>query len=376
MDYLEAEPSPSLYNGIVPSSSSSVASRLYLNGQRSSRRDSFSSDPELIHLHEHSDSCAGSDSNSAANQVSLFAQKLSELQDEKIAATEEKSRIRTENAVLQERVHLLEEQLHATEQRWAEKLNEEKAKAREMGQRTDRERQLESEKEALRHQMLSNQVTQLERERERTSAELSEAKDRIRRLQDQLTDSQQEAENANIEYKALKAEFESYRREMTNRLEDSSEFLEELARQTDHLRQNELEKMPKRGSLTDRIIQLEDEVDRLQLENRELRTHCDDLQAQLLHNSVECGRSLLGNGSQPSLAAELNGTNNGGMDEQRLLNIIKEQDIDNQKLRNYINGILIRVVELHPEILEIKDDMNTSTHSNVSEEKEDSNAPL
>jgi len=63
---------------------------------------------------------------------------------------------------------------------------------------------------------------------------------------------------------------------------------------------------------------LEDEVDRLQIENRELRTHCDDLQAQLLHNSVECGRSLLGNGSQPSLAAELNGTNNGGMDEQKV----------------------------------------------------------
>uniref|UniRef100_A0A915M6B2 Uncharacterized protein n=1 Tax=Meloidogyne javanica TaxID=6303 RepID=A0A915M6B2_MELJA len=193
--------------------------------------------------------------------------------------------------------------------------------------------------------MLSNQVTQLERERERTTSELSDAKDRIRRLQDQLTDSQQEAENAHLEHKALKAEFESYRREMTNRLEDSSEFLEELARQTDHLRQNELEKMPKHGSLTDRIIQLEDEVDRLQIENRELRTHCDDLQAQLLHNSVECGRSLLGNGSQPSLAAELNGTNNGGMDEQKLLNIIKEQDIDNQKLRNYINGKVERVLD-------------------------------
>ncbi|CAK5089241.1 unnamed protein product [Meloidogyne enterolobii] len=93
------------------------------------------------------------------------------------------------------------------------------------------------------------------------------------------------------------------------------------------------------------IIQLEDEVDRLQIENRELQTHCDDLQAQLLHNSVECGRSLLGNGSQPSLAAELNGTNNGGMDEQKLLNIIKEQDIDNQKLRNYINGKVERVLD-------------------------------
>ena len=83
-------------------------------------------------------------------KVSLFAQKLTELQDEKIATAEEKSKLRSENAVLQERIHLMEEQLHATEQRWAEKLNEEKAKTRELTQRMDRERQLEAEKEALR----------------------------------------------------------------------------------------------------------------------------------------------------------------------------------------------------------------------------------
>jgi len=61
--------------------------------------------------------------------------------------------------------------------------------------------------------MLSNQVTQLERERERTTTELSDAKDRIRHLQDQLTDSQQEAENAHLEHKALKAEFERWKKE-------------------------------------------------------------------------------------------------------------------------------------------------------------------
>ena len=56
--------------------------------------------------------------------------------------------------------------------------------------------------------MLSNQVTQLERERERTSAELSEAKEKVRQFQDKLTDSQQEVENAHIEHRELKAEFE------------------------------------------------------------------------------------------------------------------------------------------------------------------------
>jgi hypothetical protein len=83
-------------------------------------------------------------------------------------------------------------------------------------------------------------------------------------------------------------------------------------------------------------------VERLQLENRELSEQCSDLQAQLLHSSVECGRNLLADGAQqPSLAAELGGGGSGGMDSQRLLNIIKEQDIDNQKLRNYINGLVV-----------------------------------
>jgi predicted nuclease with TOPRIM domain len=82
--------------------------------------------------------------------MSILAQKLSELQEEKIAVNEEKSRLRTDNAILQERVHLLEEQLHAVEQRWTEKMDEERSKSREFAQRVERERQLESEKEALR----------------------------------------------------------------------------------------------------------------------------------------------------------------------------------------------------------------------------------
>lgn len=63
---------------------------------------------------------------------------------------------------------------------------------------------------------------------------------------------------------------------------------------------------------------LEDEIERLRLENRELREQNKDMQAQILHNSVECGRNLLA-GGPPSLAAELS-----GMDSQEVNFFIKK----------------------------------------------------
>lgn len=83
---------------------------------------------------------------------------------------------------------------------------------------------------------------------------------------------------------------------------NSSELLEELTRHNENLRNSQL---PRQGSLADQMVLLEEEVDNLRMENRQLREQNEDLQAQILHDSVSQGRSLLANA--PSLMDELNG---------------------------------------------------------------------
>jgi DNA repair ATPase RecN len=55
---------------------------------------------------------------------------------------------------------------------------------------------------------LTGQIKQLEREGERNIADLKEAREKIRELQNQLIDSQHETEKAREEEKKMKEEFE------------------------------------------------------------------------------------------------------------------------------------------------------------------------
>lgn len=96
-------------------------------------------------------------------------------------------------------------------------------------------------------------------------------------------------------------------------MEDNAELMEELTRQNE-FRQSGYSHHNPQGTLTEQIILLEDEIERLRTENRDSREQNKELQAQILHDSVQCGQNLLANNT-PSLAAEL-----GGMDSQGVRN--------------------------------------------------------
>ncbi|KHJ93244.1 FIP domain protein [Oesophagostomum dentatum] len=175
----------------------------------------------------------------------MISKKLSEMEEQQLHSNDERGRLRTENAVLTERVHVLEEQMLVAEQRFKEEAQQD--------------------------------------------------------------------------------------------IDSSSEMVEVLTQQTEELRRNG---PPRQGSIVEQMSDLEESLEQARADIRDLQRERDDLQAQLLAASVERGRSLLAD--EPSLA-----------DELMNLEALREQEVCNQKLRVYINGILMRVIERHPEILEI-----------------------
>ncbi|VDM47023.1 unnamed protein product [Toxocara canis] len=391
------------------SSSASVASRLYTNGTRGSRRGSFGSEPELINFSDTDNSIH--EFNEICSQVSSLSKKVNDMEEERLTSSEERARLRTDNAVLTERVHILEEQMQAAEQRWKEKLSEEKARNRDIISRMEREKQLEIESCALKYQVLEKDCAGLCKEKEKQREEILSLQQAVRDAREQLNDANALCENLEEERIKLEREYKRFREEAQQDIDSSSELVEELSRQTDELRRQHHVPIPRQGSLAEQIVSLEGEIERLRAENKHLREQNEDLQAQLLHDSVERGQSLLAD-RLPSLAEELNGKDSTEVvficsgsqanmiiyrtqevvgsfsllkavfgpfivickneanfkqlpaaqlttapeEMCELMNALKEQEVCNQKLRVYINGILMRVIELHPEILEIKEE--------------------
>ncbi|KAI6183847.1 FIP-RBD domain-containing protein [Aphelenchoides bicaudatus] len=282
---------------------------------------------------------------SIANEISNLSKRLADCQEEKDMLSEERSRLRTGTALLQERIHSLEDQYANAEQRWEEKLKEESTRSKDIMARLEREKKLELENMGYKQQFLEKEVQTLRKEKERQENTIEELQIQLARLQDDLEDSKSLNEQLEKEKRELRSEFENFRKEATTDMVERDELVDSLTKQTEELRQQRSGR-PRHGSMSDQILNLEEEIERVRSDNKSLRNQNEELRAQLLQESVEAGQMLLADG--PSLAAELN-----GLDTDELMNALRDQELCNQKLRSYIDNILSRVVEHYPEILEI-----------------------
>eukprot|EP00091_Calanus_sinicus_P006813 TRINITY_DN17577_c0_g1_i1.p1 TRINITY_DN17577_c0_g1~~TRINITY_DN17577_c0_g1_i1.p1 ORF type:complete len:176 (-),score=67.26 TRINITY_DN17577_c0_g1_i1:66-593(-) len=95
-----------------------------------------------------------------------------------------------------------------------------------------------------------------------------------------------------------------------------------------------------------RIAELEMEIHVLRNKNISVSESFEELQAQMLSKGLEDGRSLLAQNN--SLAAEFE-----AMSELELRKSLQEQKNLNMQLKNYIDGVLITIMERDPGLLEV-----------------------
>ncbi|XP_045536343.1 rab11 family-interacting protein 4A isoform X5 [Papilio machaon] len=276
-------------------------------------------------------------------KVQLLQQQVTSLADTQSTADDRYARVKADKAVLQARVHMLEEQFREMESRCEERIAEEQRRHREAIARVERDRDAQLAALADRLAAAENEASDLKQEVGR----LRGVAETLRANSEMATRAQREAQEAVGELTAaLASAREAERRERAACVALRAQL---AAAQRDL---DARDTAPPPPDPDPRLDELREELVLLRNQNRSLCEAQEELQAQLLTRGVEAGRSLL-HASSPllehSLAHELS-----QMTDHELQKALKEQQDVNVQLRAYIDGILLSIVENYPQLLEVK----------------------
>ncbi|XP_030611752.1 rab11 family-interacting protein 3 isoform X2 [Archocentrus centrarchus] len=297
--------------------------------------------------------------NDITDKVLLLERRVAELEKESEASGEQHARLRQENLQLVHRANALEEQLKEQELYADEQLHQETRRHKEALSKLERETGLEIENMQARLQQLDEENSEL-----RSCVPCLRAN--IERLEEEKHKLQDDAETM---ADRLKEETES-RRKMADKLsherhqnqkekESTQELIEDLRKQLEHLQLYKLEAEAKRGRLPGaglqeyqtrtREAELEQEIKRLKQDNRTLKEQNDELNGQIINLSIQGAKNLMSASFSDSLAAEIN-----SVSRAELMEAIHKQEEINYRLQDYIDKIIVAIMESNPSILEVK----------------------
>uniref|UniRef100_A0A2R9CKX2 Rab11 family-interacting protein 3 n=1 Tax=Pan paniscus TaxID=9597 RepID=A0A2R9CKX2_PANPA len=141
--------------------------------------------------------------------------------------------------------------------------------------------------------------------------------------------------------------------------EATQELIEDLRKQLEHLQLLKLEAEQRRGRSSSMGLQeyhsrareseLEQEVRRLKQDNRNLKEQNEELNGQIITLSIQGAKSLFSTAFSESLAAEIS-----SVSRDELMEAIQKQEEINFRLQDYIDRIIVAIMETNPSILEVK----------------------
>uniref|UniRef100_A0A3Q4HTZ6 RAB11 family interacting protein 4 (class II) b n=1 Tax=Neolamprologus brichardi TaxID=32507 RepID=A0A3Q4HTZ6_NEOBR len=294
-------------------------------------------------------------------KVTSLEKKVAELENEILLNSDLKSKLKQENTQLVHRVHELEEQLKDQETRAEQSVQEGLRRHREAYSKLERDKNTQIE-------LLTNRVKQLEEENSEMSLNMNRLKSQTekldeekQRMTDKLEDTSLRLKDEMDLYKKMMDKLKQNRHQFQKEKDAMQELIEDLRRELEHLQVFKLdaERSGRRPSsstgLSDfnnrsREVELEHEVKRLKQENQKLREQNEDLNGQIISLSLHEAKNLFATQTKAqSLAAEID---NASRDQ--LMEALKEQEEINLRLRQYMDKIILNILDHNPSILEIK----------------------
>ncbi|XP_016370500.1 rab11 family-interacting protein 4B isoform X2 [Sinocyclocheilus rhinocerous] len=294
-------------------------------------------------------------------KVSYLNKKVTELENEILMNGDVKSKLKQENIQLVHRIHELEEQLKDQEARAENMMEEELRRCREAYSRLEKDKNTQIE-------LLTNRVYQLEEENgemainmNRLKAQTEKLDEERQRMTDKLEDTSLRLKDEMDVYKKMMDKLRQNRNEFQRERDTMQELIEDLRRELEHLQiyKLEAERMGhgRRSSISlseystrTRESELEQEVKRLKQENQKLREQNEDLNGQLLSLSLHEAKTLFATQTKAqSLAMEIDHAS-----RDQLMEALKEQEEINFRLRQYMDKIILSILDHNPSILEIK----------------------
>ncbi|XP_029456564.1 rab11 family-interacting protein 4 [Rhinatrema bivittatum] len=303
------------------------------------------------------DSC----DNDITEKVTFLEKKVTELENDNLANGDMKSRLKHENTQLVHRVHELEELLKDQETRAEQTLEEEMKRHREAYSKLEKEKATETE-------LLNARIEQLEEENcdlittvTKLRSQSEKLDEERQRMSDKLEDTSLRLKDEMDLYKKMMDKLRQNRQHFQKEKEATQELIEDLRKELEHLQLYKLDcERPGRGrsscssvsefNARTREVELEQESKRLKLENQKLRDQNDDLNGQILSLSLYEAKNLFATQTKAqSLAAEIDSAS-----RDELMEALKEQEEINYRLRQYMDKIILAILDHNPSILEIK----------------------
>ncbi|KAM3592074.1 uncharacterized protein V6R79_012320 [Siganus canaliculatus] len=297
--------------------------------------------------------------NDITDKVLLLERRVAELEKESEASGEQHARLRQENLHLVHRANALEEQLKEQELHADERLQQETRRQKEALIKLDREQGLELENLQARLQQLDEENSELRSCVPCLRANIERLEEEKRKLQDE-TEALSDRLQDEMETRRKMADKLSHERHQSQKEKEATqELIEDLRKQLEHLQLYKLEAEAKRGrtpgaglqeyQTRTREAELEQEIKRLKQDNRSLKEQNDELNGQIINLSIQGAKNLMSASFSDSLAAEIN-----SVSRSELMEAIHKQEEINYRLQDYIDKIIVAIMESNPSILEVK----------------------